>query len=95
MRNLTQFTDGSLSSFGLIQGAIIMDTVMNYNTTPNSQRLPAIIKRFLPETYNELKADQFRGDFLTLVGRQVDDRALMNLFFYHYSQTESGRCYKT
>ena len=71
-----------------------MDTVMNYNTTPNSQRLPPNMKQFFPETYNELKADQFRGDFLTVVGRQVDDRALMNLFVYHYSQTESGKCYK-
>jgi len=95
VRNLTQFTDGSLSSFGLIQGAIIMDTVMNYNTTPNSQRLPPIMKQFFPETYNELKADQFRGDFLTVVGRQVDDRALMNLFVYHYSQTESDLKNKT
>ncbi|XP_067053665.1 uncharacterized protein [Acropora muricata] len=95
VRNLTQFTNGSLSSFGLVQGAIIMDTVMNYNTTPNSQRLPAIVKHFLPETYNELKADEFRGDFLTVVGRQVDDRALMNLFAYHYSQTESDLKNKT
>ena len=69
-----------------------MDTVMNYNTTPNSQRLPPMTERLVPEVYNQIKADEFRGDFLALLGRQVDDGALMNLFLFHYSQTESGRC---
>ena len=92
MKNLTKFYTGSLSSVGTVQGAIIMDTVMNYNTTPNSQTLPAMTEQLLPEVYNQIKADKFRGDFLTIVGRQVDDRALMDLFLFHYSQTESGRC---
>ena len=68
-----------------------MDTVMNYNDTPNSQVLPLLTGRLLPEVFNQIKADEFRGNFLSVVGRQVDDRALMDAFWYHYSNVKSGK----
>ena len=89
--NLTGFYNGSLNSNGNLQGAIIMDTVMNYNDTPNSQVLPLLTDKLLPEVFNQVKADEFRGNFLSVVGRQVDDRALMDAFWYHYSNVKSGK----
>ncbi len=68
-----------------------MDTVMNYNSTPNSQVLPLQIQHSAPEIYNQIKADKFRGNFLSVVGRQVDDAALMDAFWYHYGQVKSGK----
>ena len=68
-----------------------MDTMMNYNTTPNSQVLPYGIEHVLPEIYHQIKADEFRGDFLSVVGRFVDDAALLDTFWYHYSQVKSGK----
>ena len=68
-----------------------MDTVMNYNSTPYSQILPGATRQLLPELYNQIKKDEFRGDFLSVTGRQVDDRNLIDLFWYHYNQVESGR----
>lgn len=89
--NFTQFYNGSLNSNGKLQGAIIMDTIFNYDTTPHSQLLPLGVERFLPEIYHQIKEDKFRGDFLSMVGRQVDDAALLNSFWYHYSQVKSGK----
>lgn len=93
--NFTQFYNGSLNSNGKLQGAIIMDTMFNYNTTPHSQLLPSGVERLAPEIYHQIKEDEFRGDFLSMVGRQVDDAALLNSFWYHYSQVKSALGDKT
>ncbi|XP_068684350.1 uncharacterized protein YfbL-like [Montipora foliosa] len=95
VENLTLFYNGSLSSNGNLQGAIIMDTVMNYNSTPYSQILPGVTSQLLPELYNQIKKDEFRGDFLSVTGRQVDDRNLIDLFWYHYNQVQSDLKDKT
>ena len=89
--NFTRFYNGSFKSNGKLQGAIIMDTVMNYNNTPNSQILPLSTKHLLPEVYGQIKADGFRGDFLAVAGRMEDDAALMNAFWYHYGRVKSGK----
>ena len=93
--NLTRFYNGSLNSNGKLQGAIIMDTVMNYNDTPNSQILPPDTEKLLPEVYGQIKADKFRGNFLSVVGRRVDDAALMNSFWFHYNRVKSGKSNST
>ncbi|XP_068738802.1 uncharacterized protein [Montipora capricornis] len=93
--NLTRFYNGSLSSNGNLQGAIIMDTVMNYNSTPYSQILPNATSQLLPEIYNQIKKDEFRGNFLAVIGRKVDERFLLDLFYYHYNQVKSDLKNKT
>ena len=67
-----------------------MDTTLNYNETPNSQILPRSAKALIPEIFDQIRADKFRGNFLAVVGRQVDDRALLNAFWYRYTKTKSG-----
>lgn len=89
--NLTRFYNGSLKSNGKLQGAIIMDTVMNYNNTPDSQSLPHLTKQLLSEVYGQIEADGFRGNFLSVVGRQVSDAVLMDTFWYYYSTVKSGK----
>jgi len=68
-----------------------MDTVMNYNSTPNTQILPFSINQAFPEIYRQIKEDKFRGNFLSMAGREVDDAALMDSFWYHYNQVKSGK----
>ena len=89
--NLTRVYSGKLQSNGELQGAIIMDTVLNYNDTPNSQILPLIANMLIPDIFNQIKEEKFRGNFLAVAGRQVDDRALMNAFRYYYMKTKSGK----
>ncbi|XP_068684343.1 uncharacterized protein [Montipora foliosa] len=93
--NFTRFYSGSLSSNGNLLGAIIMDTVMNYNSTPYSQILPGGTRKLLPEVYNQIKKDQFRGDFLAVIGRQGFERILMYQFQYYYNQVKSDLKKKT
>jgi len=93
--NFSRFYNGSLHSNGKLQGAIIMDTVMNYNNTPNTQALPASVDKAFPEIFNQIKEDKFRGNFLSVAGRLVDDAALMDSFWYHYNQVESALNNKT
>ena len=68
-----------------------MDTVMNYNSTPQSQILPSAIAKVFPMIYRQIIEDKFRGDFLSLAGRAVDDLALTVSFSYHYNQVKSGK----
>ena len=68
-----------------------MDTVVNYNNTPNSQIVPPLTERVFPEIYAQIKADEFRGNFLSVVGRQDNDTALMDAFRYHYNRVKSGK----
>ena len=89
--NFSRFYNGSLHSNGKLQGAIIMDTMMNYNNTPNTQVLPVSVDKVFPEIFNQIKEDNFRGNFLSVAGRLVDDAALMDSFWYHYNQVESGK----
>ena len=89
--NFSRFYNGSLHSNGKLQGAIIMDTVMNYNSTPHSQILPSSVETVFPDIYHQIKDDKFRGNFLSVAGRLVDDAALMDSFWYHYNQVKSGK----
>ena len=88
--NFTKFYNGSLRSQGKLAGAIIMDTMLNYNTTPNSQEFPPEVKNLLPEIYQQMATNEFRGDFLFGVGRSLDDAALLDLFYFYHS-LDSGK----
>jgi hypothetical protein len=59
---------------------------MNYNTTANSQVLPPGIAAFLPNQYAWIKKNQNRGDWLAVIGRQVNDAVLTNKFVTNFKQ---------
>ena len=57
----------------------------------NSQSLPHLTQQYFPEVYGQIEADGFRGNFLSVVGREVDDAVLMDTFWYYYSTVKSGK----
>ncbi|XP_078366709.1 uncharacterized protein LOC144650824 isoform X1 [Oculina patagonica] len=73
VQNLTQYLNNTGAGF---QGAVILDVVLNYNTTPNSQMLPPGFQQGFPQQHQEISKNQFRGDFLTLIGRAQEDAQL-------------------
>ena len=75
VQNLTEYLNTTGSSF---QGAVILDTVLNYDDTPNSQKLPAGFSIGFPEEHEEVSQNQFRGDFLVVIGRAQDDAQLVS-----------------
>ena len=75
VQNLTRY----LNSTGIeFQGAIVLDTMLNHNTTPNSQDLPSSVQQVFPALYQKVRDDQFKGDFLAVIGRLNDDTRLIN-----------------
>ena len=60
------------------QGAFILETVLNHNSTNHSQIFPAGLKNYLGQAYTEISQNMFRGDFLAFIGRTADDRKLLS-----------------
>ncbi|XP_035676691.1 uncharacterized protein LOC118415887 isoform X2 [Branchiostoma floridae] len=59
-----------------IQGIIVMDGLLNYNNTPGAQEIPSEdVFRTVPglsEAANLVRADGYRGNFVTSIYREVD-----------------------
>ena len=60
------------------QGAIILDTLMNYDPKKNAQILPDSWRKVVPETYDRIKENQSKGDFLAVIGRSHPNERKMN-----------------
>ena len=75
VQNLTEYLSNTGSSF---QGAIILETILNYNDTPNSQNLPKTVKTGFLQQYQQISQNKFRGDFLAVIGRAQDDEELVS-----------------
>ncbi|KAK3587896.1 hypothetical protein CHS0354_014408 [Potamilus streckersoni] len=61
-----------------LHGFYILDTVMEYNTSDQSQKLPPIwtpeLQRTLfPSFYNAMVADNYQGDFIVSIYREEDE----------------------
>ncbi|XP_070564078.1 uncharacterized protein [Ptychodera flava] len=54
------------------QGAMVMETVLNYNKIDNSQQFPEEIIQHFPDVARNIISRNYRGDFLTVIGRQTD-----------------------
>ena len=75
VQNLTRY----LNSTGIkFQGAFVLETILNHDTAPNSQDLPSAIQQVFPTLYQRIREDQFKGDFLAVIGRPHDDIILIN-----------------
>ncbi|XP_045184001.2 uncharacterized protein LOC123542287 [Mercenaria mercenaria] len=66
------------------QGCIVLDTMMEYNNSDNSQLIPqeavAAFQQYFPGTMQSVASDGFEGDFLTLIYRKTPDSALAENF---------------
>ena len=75
VQNLTRYLNSTGVGF---QGAFVLDTILNHNTTPNSQKFPNSLQPLFPTLYKKVSDNQFKGDFLAVIGRVVDDLKLIN-----------------
>ena len=67
------------------QGAFILDTIMNYNETVNSQSLPDLWKTKIPSTtFDNVESDDFRGNFISLVSRSEPEREMAEKLETHW-----------
>ena len=56
----------------------------------DSEELPDGFDKILPDAYNEVKNDLFRGNFLAVTGRKESDRTLLSLMQKYF---EKGNYY--
>ncbi|XP_077981191.1 uncharacterized protein YfbL-like [Glandiceps talaboti] len=75
-------SDGTNSSF---KGAIVLETLMNFDSGENAQTFPPGFKDGFKDLYNKISSRNFTGDFITVIGRQTNDAALMSGFTNHWS----------
>ncbi|XP_052796183.1 aminopeptidase S-like isoform X2 [Mya arenaria] len=65
-------------------GIIVLDTVMNYNSSTLSQVFPTeaeqIFLQYFPKTVASIASDQFKGDFLATIFRENLDGNLASTF---------------
>ena len=66
LRNFTKFMN---KTGALLQGAYIVDTIMNYDKNPNTQDGPPEIKAFHRDKYALVEQNEYLGDFLFVMGR--------------------------
>ncbi|XP_045168396.2 uncharacterized protein YfbL-like isoform X1 [Mercenaria mercenaria] len=61
-------------------GIIVLDTMMEYNTSSNSQKFPAgaesTFQHLFPTSFQSISSDHFKGDFLAMIYRANADKPL-------------------
>jgi len=72
------------------QGAIIMDTIMNYNTSSGSQLMP---EAWLERTGAEDEVEA-RGDFISLLSRNQPEKVLAGALESHWNSLTDDEDYK-
>jgi len=72
------------------QGAIIMDTIMNYNTTAGSQLMP---DAWLEKTRAK-EEPEARGDFISLLSRNGPEKVLAGALESHWNALSDDEDFK-
>ena len=91
VQNFTRYLNSTGASF---QGAFILDTVMNYNNTPNSQKLPDSFNENFPEISQSMKMNKNRGNFLAVIGRSSNDGQLIRNISMAFDTDGESQIYK-
>jgi Zn-dependent M28 family amino/carboxypeptidase len=63
-----------------IEGYLNMEMIGYYKDEPNTQNFPIGFNLVFPDAYQEIQANEFRGDFLTNVGNTANSQSLMEAF---------------
>ncbi len=75
-----QYTQNGISSGENIAGMIALEMIGYYSTAPNSQTLPVGFNLLFPDAYNEVASQDFKGNFITNVGKVGNSATLMQQF---------------
>ena len=77
-----------------LQGAIILDTILNYNNTHLSQTVPADWSdKVVGNVKEEIEENKNRGDFIALIARHGVDDELVNNLEKHWNDLLDDQLY--
>mgnify|MGYP002803401688 FL=1 len=88
VNNITKYLN---STGGTISGAIVLETMLNHNSSSGSQQFPHGFEKLLPDVFNEIKNDAMRGNFLAVSGRKESDKKLLSLIEKHFLEDSKYR----
>jgi hypothetical protein len=74
-----QYVQNGIPAWEEVHGVLNMEMIGYYSEAPNSQSMPTGFELLFPAAAAELAANEFRGDFLTVVGNTTSD-PLLNTF---------------
>lgn len=74
-----RYVQNGIKPFEDIQGVLNFEMIGYYSDEPNSQTLPAGFGILFPEAAQAVSDNQFRGDFLTVVGNE-DSNSLISAY---------------
>ncbi len=80
--NVFEFERSVLPTNSRKQGAIVLDSVMNFNSSAGSQLFPHDYRAHLPHEVAEAEADGARGDFLAMLSRPFEDQLARRVRFH-------------
>ncbi len=69
-----QYVQNGIAAWEEINGVLNMEMIGYYSDEPNSQTMPAGFNLLFPVAQAELEANEFRGDFLTVVGNAASEQ---------------------
>ncbi len=72
------------------QGAIILDSVMNFNLSSHSQMFPHDYRMTCPDVVRDVERQGSKGDFLAMFARDYD-RQLADRISHHWKQQDRSR----
>ena len=76
------------------QGALILDTIMNFNETAGSQTFPEVWKdKISGDAYEKTVEDDFKGNFISLISRQGPEKAMADLIEKHWNKLSHEKFY--
>src|SRR5690606_18944380 len=68
-----QYVQSGMPVWEEVHGVLNMEMIGYYSDQPNSQTTPDGFELLFPAAYAELQTNEFRGDFLTVVGNTASD----------------------
>lgn len=68
-----QYVQNGIPAWETIAGVLNMEMIGYYSETPNSQVMPNGFSILFPAATADLEADEYRGNFLTIVGNAASD----------------------
>jgi hypothetical protein len=68
-----QYVQNGMPPWEQVHGVLNMEMIGYYSDQPQSQSMPQGFEMLFPQAAAELQANEFRGDFLTIVGNTASD----------------------
>ena len=79
----------------VLLGAFILDTVLNFNNTENSQDFPpSWSDQLAGEALKETTREGFRGNFLSLISREQPESELVKIVEKHWNALKQDRQFR-